>query len=597
MKNLLLAAFAFLGACGDDSGVDAGRRDAESADSGLFDAARADAARADAARADAASDAGGPVNCSALNAEYDLCASTHDTCAVVFEESQGCGAVCASAGLECVESYDNVDGECAADRSVDLGCGDTGHISDYCVCGRREIPGPLDGGTDSGRPPGEVLAFPSARGAGAFATGGRGGRVLRVTNLNNAGPGSLREALNAEGPRIITFAVSGIILLESTIRVSNGDFTLAGQTAPAGGITLSGVSRVIEFVGADNFVVRYLRVRPEYSSFDAVGLIDCSNFIFDHTSVSWGGDEVMTTRGDTDDVTFQRLLLAEGKTGTLFGDSNDPALSENLSFHHNAFYNVTHRHPNVHTFGRADVYNNVVFNWRFRWSVVIGDVQLNHMNNYYAQGCVDSPSGSNSFNKVFYNSAFEPEIHSAGNLVMPSHLTDASEDNWRLWNWRVDVTEGPYAGASANTQLTADYQRDAQFPLLGPAAAVQTAQQAFNDVSMDVGANRRIDERGNVIAEEDDLDALYLRGIRAEGCIAYMSSSAGQDFDATDHYRAFIEGRSSTPVATGYPDANEDGIPDAWITERGFSATEDLTDHVWPSGYIGVEEYLNEVDR
>ena len=450
----------------------------------------------------------------------------------------------------------------------------------------------VDGGL-----PGPPLAFPTARGAGADATGGRGGRVIRVTNLNNSGEGSLREALTATGPRIITFAVSGTILVESTIRPSEGNFTIAGQTAPAGGITITGGSRVLEFNNIENFVVRYVRIRPEYSSFDAMGLINSSNYIFDHASVSFGGDEIMTTRGDTDDVTFQRLLLAEGKTGTLFGDSDDPSLSENLSFHHNAYYNVTHRHPNVHTFGRSDVYNNVVFNWKYRWSVVIGDMQLNHMNNYYSQGCVANVSGSNSFNKVFYRADYEPEFFSAGNLVMPTFLTDASADNSVLWNWRVDVNSGPYSGAGANTQLTTDYMTQVAFPLLGPPATVQSAQEAFADVTTDVGANRRLDELGNVVEEIDTLDTLYLGNMVAGACVAYESSSAGQDFTDTAHYSAFRSTLSTTPIATGYPDSNEDGIPDAWKLAQGFAIDADLTSHVWPSNYVGIEEFLNEVDN
>lgn len=558
----------------------------------------------DAAPVDAAgSDSGIEVSCGDEVARqgWSLCEEGGPTCSLVFTDSTGCAAACAALGLTCVESYEDVDAMCAADRSLPaLDCADTGHISDFCTCGRAPSPpdaGPVDGGTRDGGPPGEVLAFPSARGAGAYATGGRGGRVIRVTTLASSGPGSLREALTAEGPRIITFAVSGTIVIDSTIVVSNGDFTVAGQTAPRGGVTLTGGSRVIELRGVDNFIIRYLRVRPEYSSFDALGLIDCSNYIFDHVSVSFGGDEIMTTRGDTDDLTFQRILMAEGKTGTLFGDSNEPSLSENLSFHHNAYYNVTHRHPNVHTFGRADVYNNVVFNWRFRWSVVIGDVQLNHLANYYSRGCLGTPNGNNSFNKVFYDPAFEPEIHSAGNLVVPDFLTDPAADNWGLWNWRVDVTDGPYAGAGANTQLTRDYQTASAFPLLGPATSVQSAREAFEDVSTDVGANARLDENGDVVAEVDDLDALYLRNIRSGDCVEYMSSSAGQDFDRTAHYAAFRSSISTTPIATGYADSNEDGIPDAWVTARGFGVDADLTSHVWPSGYVGVEEFLNEVDR
>lgn len=594
--TLLLSCVCFSLACGgDDAGADSGRG------SGV-DAA-SDVALPDVPATDA-----GPVDCSAVEAAgYSLCESSADSCSLVFTDSAGCADACANAGLVCRESYEDIDEMCAGDLTMSLGCADSGHISDYCVCERA--PGmdagvadagapdaPDTGSTDAG-PPGEVLAFPSARGAGAYATGGRGGRVIRVTNLDDSGEGSLRAALSAEGPRIITFAVAGTILVDSTINVRNGDFTLAGQTAPAGGITLAGRDRVISFADADNFVVRFIRVRPSYSTFDALGLINCSNFIFDHVSASWGGDEIMTTRGDTDDVTFQRLLLAEGKTGTLFGDSNDPSLSDRLSFHHNAYYNVTHRHPNVHTYSRADVYNNVIFNWKFRWSVVIGDVQLNHIGNYYSQGCLTEPHGGNSFMKVFYNADFEPEIHSAGNLVMPSHLTNPAEDNWRLWNWRVDVEDGPYAGAEANTQLTADYQVAVAFPLLGPPAVANSAQGAFDDVSNDVGANRRIDAMGNVVAEQDVLDALYLGNLRAGECVSYMSSSAGQDFDSTAHYNSFIDTLSSTPTAMGPADTNEDGIPDAWIISRGFGVSDDMSAHEWPSGYIGAEEYLNEVDR
>lgn len=554
---------------------------------------------------------------------WSLCSESATTCEFVFQDSTGCPQACASLGLACGNSFENTDSGCGINSALPaLGCSETGHISDYCICGvaapdsapdaadsaDTEVlsdtgsdgnagPDASDGGDTETSPPGPLLAFPSARGAGAYATGGRGGQVIRVTTLADSGPGSLREALQTPGPRIITFAVSGTIVLSSTIGVSNGDFTLAGQTAPAGGVTVAGTNRLIALSGASNFIVRYIRIRPTYSTFDALGLINCSNYIFDHVSVSWGGDEVMTTRGDTDNVTWQRILLAEGKTGSLFGDSNDPSLSENLSFHHNVYYNVTHRHPNVHTFGRADVYNNLIFNWKFRWSVVIGDVQLNHLNNYYSQGCVDSPNGGNSFMKVFYNTGYIPEIFSAGNLVMPTFLTDPSADNWVLWNWRVDVEAGPYTGAVANTQLTYDYKLTTGFPLLGPPTVLDTAQGAFDDLIQDVGANRRLDASGAVIADVDALDTLYLDDIATGECISYQSSSQGQNYDETAHYAAFQATVSTTPLALGYADSNQDGIPDAWKLANGQPVDADLTSYVWPSGYVGIEEFLNEIDK
>lgn len=551
----------------------------------------------------------GPIDCQTdVEAEgWSFCSADAATCEFVFRDSTGCAAACAELGLACVEALEDVDDMCMArDDLPALGCAPNGHVSDYCVCGRAAAPdaGPGDAGPDvdagpdlDAGPSGPALAFPSARGAGAYATGGRGGRVIRVTTLANDGPGSLREALTASGPRIIVFAVSGTIPITSTIVVSEGDFTLAGQTAPAGGITLTGGSRVIEFREVSNFILRYLRVRPEYSSFDAVRFTDCDNFIADHMSVSFGGDEVMSSTRDTDDVTFQRTLFGEGKTGTLFGDSDDPALSENLSFHHNAYYNVTHRHPNMHSFGRVDHYNNVVFNWRFRWSVVIGDVQLNHMNNYYSQGCLTSPSGQNSFNKVFYRAAYEPELHSAGNLVMPSFFTDPAASNAPLWSWRVDVTEGPYAGAEANTPLTTDYFVDTPFALLGPPATVQSASAAFTDVTGNVGADARVTETGDVVAELDALDTLYLDNIRAGDCVSYMSSSAGQDFDSTPHYAAFRATISATPLATGPTDSDEDGMPDAWESSVGFdTSTDDSALDADGDGYTNIEEFINRVD-
>lgn len=462
-----------------------------------------------------------------------------------------------------------------------------------------------DGGDqDAVVEPAEVLAFPSARGAGARVTGGRGGRVMRVTTLADSGPGSLREALEATGPRIITFAVSGTFRVESTLRPGDGDFTIAGHTAPAGGVTITGRRRVLVFEAVDNFIVRYIRVRPEYyldaerDGSDAAELLGASNYILDHVSVSFGSDEVMSSRGRAHDGTFQRVLFAEGKTGSLFGDSNDPSLSQDLSFHHNAFYNITHRHTNMHSDGRIDHYNNVIFNWRFRWSVILGRIQLNHIANHYSRGCLGTPSGQNSFNKVFYNADYAPKLHSAGNIVVPDFFTDPDADNAALWSWRVDVEEGPYAGASANTPLTRDYFTRQAFALLGPRADVSSALEAFEDVTRDVGANARLSADGDIIAEVDDLDTRYLRGIRAQECIEYVSSSQGQDFDQTEHYRAFHDAVSSTPIDTHtYAVSSPDGIPDPWKIARGLDVTQDLTTHVWPSGYVGIEEYLHEIDR
>ncbi len=462
-----------------------------------------------------------------------------------------------------------------------------------------------DGGTSTDPVSGPLKAFPSAFGGGADVTGGRGGQVLYVTTLDDSGDGSLREALEAEGPRIVVFSVSGTIVLQSAIVVRNGDLTIAGQTAPAGGITITGTNRLLTFTETDNLIVRYLRVRPEIKvdeERDAVDIIGSSNIIFDHVSVSFGTDENISTRGVANNISFQRLLIAEGKTGSLFGSSTDTTEdAKDLSFHHNVFYNISHRFPNLQSDGRVDVYNNVMFNWKYRWSVVIGDIQLNHMNNYFQQGCLENPSGQNSFSKIFYRDAYEPEIHTAGNLVMPTFLTDPNEDNWQLWNWRVDVTSGPFAGALANTQLTDTYQVQDRFDLVGPPAQVHSAADAFENVLNDVGANKTLTVDGEIVRAIDTLDKKYIADIRAGECVAYVNNSRdGFDYADTAHYAAFRTTLSTTPLATrpeGF-DVDADGMPDVWEVANGFDpATDDSAGDADGDGYTNIEEFIYLIDK
>ena len=233
----------------------------------------------------------------------------------------------------------------------------------------------------------ELKAFPTAYGAGAYASGGRGGQVIHVTNLNDSGPGSFRAAVTASGPRIVVFDVSGTIENLSTLAITNGDLTIAGQTAPAGGITITGYRT--QFSGCNNLIVRFLRFRPVFRTTerDAVSVGSCTNYIFDHISVSWGTDEIISMETDVNNATFQRMLIAEGnKTASLLGNSDDPARSENFSMHDCLFYNISHRFPNVNSNGRVDVINNVVYNWRLRLVNALGGISLNHLNNYYMRG-------------------------------------------------------------------------------------------------------------------------------------------------------------------------------------------------------------------
>ena len=157
------------------------------------------------------------------------------------------------------------------------------------------------------------IAFPTAEGYGRFAQGGRGGRVIHVTNLNDSGEGSLRAAVEQSGPRTVVFDVSGLITLESRliIRKTNSELTIAGQTAPGNGICLRKYN--MGMLGATNVIVRYMRVRPGNLSgmtLDGMGMASSDNCIIDHCSISWTLDEAISTRG-AHNITLQRTLISE----------------------------------------------------------------------------------------------------------------------------------------------------------------------------------------------------------------------------------------------------------------------------------------------
>lgn len=431
------------------------------------------------------------------------------------------------------------------------------------------------------------LAFPAARGAGAFVTGGRGKKVIIVKNLNDSGEGSFREAhklaLKNNGG-VIVFGVSGTIELKEFLRFYADNVTIAGQSAPAGGITITG--NKIEFNDADNLVIRFIRFRPDYDAptfvTDAVSFRDCDNVIVDHCSFSWGADEVVSANVSSKNITWQNNLIAEGKTGSIFGDSNNPSLSDSLSFHSNVFYNISHRFPNINTNGRADIINNIVFNWKYRLTSASANIQLNHVNNYYIKGCIKGIDGL--VNKLMKNG--NAKIYTAGNIIS-EELIDDRKDNLFIWEYYN----------SNNTTIADIHQAKKPFDLLGFPISVKPAKLNFKYLLKNVGVNRRIDEFGNIINNLDELDDLYIGNIMKEECTPYISSSKGTNYMDEPHYINFHNQVSNNPKAFAPKDSNQDGIPDEWAKLRGFSIQDDISTEKWPSGYIGVEEYLNEIDH
>jgi len=218
-----------------------------------------------------------------------------------------------------------------------------------------------------------VPAFPGAEGFGAVATGGRGGKVLKVTTLNRTGPGSLQAALDTAGPRIIVFAVSGVI--EGNIDINRGDVTIAGQTAPGAGITIHGHLWTEYDNNVTNVIVRHVRVRPPPltgpsaigEQYDAIQFSTADRFILDHVTASWASDETVDIY-EAKNGTVQYCSIEESSTkGHPEGSHNYGLINgpdgHHVSIHHNLFAHHIRRGPAVAT-GPTEIRNNVLYNFQ-----------------------------------------------------------------------------------------------------------------------------------------------------------------------------------------------------------------------------------------
>src|SRR5262245_3713532 len=244
-------------------------------------------------------------------------------------------------------------------------------------------------------------AFPGAEGFGAVARGGRGGRVIKVTNLRADGPGSLQAACREKGPRVIVFDVSGVVA--GDVLIEHGEVSILGQTAPGAGVTIAGSLKTRYRAGRaiDDIVIRFLRVRPPKAtgaSGDAIQLSENRRVILDHVSCSWASDETIDIYG-AQDVTVQWCTLEESLLGAHprgrhnFGLISGPN-GKRVSIHHNLFAHHSRRCPAIAN-GPADVRNNVVYNFRdgFGHENPPNDGGYNVVGNYYKRG----PSDPNIF--------------------------------------------------------------------------------------------------------------------------------------------------------------------------------------------------------
>ncbi|MBC7782274.1 MAG: hypothetical protein H7144_00425, partial [Burkholderiales bacterium] len=395
----------------------------------------------------------------------------------------------------------------------------------------------------------QLKAFPEAEGHGANATGGRGGTVYHVTNLNNSGAGSFRDAVSVSG-RTVVFDVGGWIELvgNSPVAVAS-NVTIAGQTAPGQGIGIknSGLS----FSNRTNVIIRHLRVRPgpysDAADRDGVSADSASNSIVDHVSASWGRDEVFSVKNSTN-ITVQHSIIAEG----LFNHSMGGLIEGNtgMSIHHSLYINNNDRNPK--TKKELDFVNNVVYNWG-AYSYVAGDsAGLSYGNvvgNYFIAGpssteLNDPISRGNANYSMYLEGNYwdgdQDALHD-GNLLTPGEIDDV---------------------------LTYVPQRFPYAPVY-----TDTAQRAYEKVLAGAGASLNRDFTDNRL-------------------IGLVQTRTGQIISDP----AQVGGWGTLTGGAAPTDTDQDGMPDAWEDDFGLNKNDALDRNTLNLfGYTKLEEYINEL--
>lgn len=391
----------------------------------------------------------------------------------------------------------------------------------------------------------QQLAFPGAEGFGAYATGGRGGTVVHVTNLNASGPGSLADAVSQPN-RTVVFDVGGVIDITGQNLTIASNLTIAGQTAPGEGITIYG-GRVI-MSNSSNVIMRYIRMRGSISMPEdkcTLTMDYCDNVILDHCSISWGRWDNVHIK-DANNITYQNCIISEGIEPQRFGAITDG--TRNWTISHCLWTNNKSRNPKMKCY--LQYYNNVVYNYGI--GIVGGhsaaDNYQDVMNNYFITG----PS-SGSSNKYFDQWTETDHLYSTGNY------TDDNRDG--KLNGRL-ITD--YNGATPMQQPNLKCQAPMN---------LEPAEDAFYAVMEHAGASRVRDSHDMRIIEQ--LASLGTKGafIANEQDVGGIGTLAGADAPA---------------------DSDGDGMPDEWEKANGTDPDKaDANGDADGNGYTNIEDYVN----
>ncbi len=439
----------------------------------------------------------------------------------------------------------------------------------------------------------QQLAFPTAEGFGKYATGGRGGQVVAVTNLNDDGEGSFRYALKQfpNEPLTIVFNVSGTIELKSNLAIKRSNLTIAGQTAPGDGICLKNFSFMLNGAAPKgnhgNIIIRYIRSRPGgtlKSGLYGFDMENCHDVIIDHCSFSWANEECAAMY-DTKNTTVQWCIVSEGlfEAGHAKGHRSYGGVwgGQFASYHHNLIahqnsravrFNGSRAHD---TLAVVDYRNNVIYNWGSQEACYGGEVkikggvsQINMINNYYKPGPATSP-----------------------NLLF-AYAYDAGKDSKGMGEWFLtgNVMEGKKNLTKKNirgldlSQVLESSKAEAKeaFSIKEP-ITMQTAEEAFQLVLANAGAT---------LPKRDATDARVIEETKTGKIRGWGVFGKKGIIDSPEVVGGWATYNSLTPPI----DSDKDGMPDAWEQANGLDSQNPADRNTLSkSGYTMLEVYLNGV--
>jgi pectate lyase len=409
---------------------------------------------------------------------------------------------------------------------------------------------------------GQPLAFPSAEGFGALATGGRGGAVYHVTTLADAGPGSFRDAVS-KPRRVVIFDVGGVIKLAGNVDVSS-DITIAGQSAPGEGICLYGGG--VSLGGQSNIIVRYLRFREGIAGDrgrKSLGMDRSGNIIIDHCSIEWGRWDDLGITVNSHDITVQYCLMAEGIHPQSFGALIDTV--SNVTLSHNLWMSNESRNPKAK--GTIQYINNVVYNWAdtgLCGGHSAADHDLDVIGNYFIKG----PSSNDRFAGQFYAS---DHVYQAGNLA------DLDRDG--TLNGQP-VTEADFHRADEKSYTPPTFVKaPAMHPVIP--VTVDSAEIAYRKIVAGAGCSLR-------------RDAVDLRLISELASLGKLGKTLPHTDDKGE---ALAGGLGEVKGGTAPVSGVGDGIPDTWKIAHGLDPkdTKAAQGDYNHDGYTNLEKYLNEL--